>query len=144
VTGQVFGATCISVTAAALALAVAGCGSHLRTSLPEVPNSTVLLNAEIQSDVDASWGRYLTLIGNDSITGRALSNRIRGVLEKDGWSTRRVSRPAGSIQAAKSGETDISFGPATSKMRYFVPSRVKNAVPPKPGAERQAVFVAIR
>ncbi|MFL5891475.1 MAG: hypothetical protein ACJ75I_01925 [Solirubrobacterales bacterium] len=141
---QVFGTMCISLTVAGLALASSGCGSHVGTSLPAIPNSTVLLNAEIQSNIDDSWGRYVTLIGNDSTTGRALSNRIRDVLDDDGWDTRKVRHPAGSCEAVKSGETDINFGPATSKMRYFVPSTVKNAVPSRPRAEQQAVFVAIR
>jgi hypothetical protein len=114
------------------------------TTLPTIPNSKVLLDTEIQSNVDDSWGRYMTLIGDGSTTGRALTDRIRGELENDGWSTRSARHPAGSIEAVKSGETDISFGPATSRMRYYVPAQVKGAIPDNPGAERRAVLVAIR
>lgn len=127
-----------------LAVAIVGCGSHVDTTLPEIPHSTVLLNDEIQSNVDDSWGRYVILISNDSISGHALSQQIREVLEKDGWSTRSVRHPAGSIDAVKSGETDISFGPAISNMRYFVPPEVNSAVPTQRQAQRRAVFVAIR
>ncbi len=129
---------------AALATAFAGCGSHVETALPDVPGSSVLLDVEIQSNVDDGWGRYMVLVGDDSISGSALADRIRGVLERDGWETRQVHSIEGSIEASKAGETGISFGSATSNMRYHVPGRVKNAVPDNPRAERRVVLVAIR
>jgi hypothetical protein len=133
------------LTAPVLAVTLlAGCGSHVDTSLPEIPHSTVLVDRESQSQIDNSWGRYMIVIGNGTETAQALTNRMRRVLEADGWKTHPQQRPPHSILAKSSAPESIEFGPALRGMRAYVPTGPRRMLSHTPGPKHRKVLVAIR
>lgn len=128
-----------------VAACVAGCGSHVDTTLPEIPRSTVLVDREIQSSIDSTeWGRYMIVIGDGSETSRSLTKRIRSELDADGWQTRPQRHPHPSVLAESTAPDGIEFGPASGGMRGYVPRAIVQMLNETPGPSRQKVLVAIR